>query len=196
MYEPSRHDEITGITNYIDQQLDALRAAVHGLTEVQARETPCRSGLSVGGLVKHATFVMNGQIGRLAGHAEEPTFDPEAFVAYEGSFVVGEDETAAEVVARFDDVRPRYLAAIAATDPDAELLAPPAPWHGIFDSRPINARFLLIHQIEELARHAGHADIIREQLDGAAVPGLVLTREGFPGNDFFQPFVAAEGTLT
>lgn len=71
-------------------------------------------------------------------------------------------------VSTLDDVRPRSLAAIAATDPDAEQVAPPAPWHGI----------------------------IREQLDGAAVPGLVLTREGFPGNDFFQPFVAAEGTLT
>jgi len=37
---------------------------------------------------------------------------------------------------------------------------------GIFDNRPARGRYLLVHQIEEMARHAGHADIIREQIDG------------------------------
>ncbi|MFI5953748.1 DUF664 domain-containing protein [Cryptosporangium sp. NPDC051539] len=48
-------------------------------------------------------------------------------------------------------------------------------------------RYYLTHQIEEVARHAGHADIIREQLDGASIPSLVLTLEGAPANDLFQP---------
>jgi hypothetical protein len=74
-------------------------------------------------------------------------------------------------------------------------MAPPAPWHGIFDARPIHARYYLVHLVEECARHAGHADIIREQIDGVAVPTLVLTLAGAGANDFFQPYQPAPGTL-
>ena len=49
--------------------------------------------------------------------------------------------------------------------------------------------------MEELARHAGHADIIREQIDGTAVPTLVLTLAGAPANPFFEPYVPAPGTI-
>jgi hypothetical protein len=49
--------------------------------------------------------------------------------------------------------------------------------------------------IEEYARHAGRADIIHEQIDGMAVPAVVLTLAGAPGNDFFRPYRPAPGTL-
>jgi hypothetical protein len=52
-----------------------------------------------------------------------------------------------------------------------------------------------VHLVEECARHAGHADIIREQIDGVAVPALVLTLAGASANDFFQPYQPAPGTL-
>ena len=97
--------------------------------------------------------------------------------------------------ADFDSARVDYLAAVAATDPGAATIEPPQPWYGIYDARPANARFYLVHQIEEMARHAGHADIIREQLDGVAVPQIELTLAGFAGNDFFQPYVAEPGTI-
>ena len=74
-------------------------------------------------------------------------------------------------------------------------MAPPAPWHGIFDARPIHVRYYLVHLVEEFARHAGHADIIREQIDGVAVPTLVLTLAGAGVNDFFQPYQPDPGTL-
>ena len=67
--------------------------------------------------------------------------------------------------------------------------------HGIFDERPANARYFLVHHIEEMARHAGHADIIHEQIDGMAVPAIMLSEDGAPANDFFQPYVAAPGTI-
>ena len=54
------------LVNYIDQQLTAIRAAAFGLTEAQARETPCRSALSVGGIIKHAAYVMRGGLERLS----------------------------------------------------------------------------------------------------------------------------------
>jgi uncharacterized protein DUF664 len=61
-------------------------------------------------------------------------------------------------------MRAQLLATVAATDPAGDTMAPPAPWHGIFDARPIHARYYLVHLVEECARHAGHADIIREQI--------------------------------
>jgi hypothetical protein len=142
MYEPASNDEITGLVNYLDEQLTAIRAAAIGLTEDEARMRPCRSTLSVGGLVKHATYVMDGAIGRLSGERDSATaYDEGAYARYESSFVLGEGETAAAALADFDAARVAYLAAAAAVDPDAPTVEPPAPWFGIFDARPANARY-------------------------------------------------------
>lgn len=195
MYAPAQHDEVTGLVNYIDQQLTAIRAAAFGLTEAQARETPCRSALSVGGIIKHAAYVMRGGLERLSTEVTEQPVDAGAFAAFTDSFAVRDDETAAGTIEEFDRVRAQLLAAVAATDPASSTTAPPAPWHGIFDARPIHTRYYLVHMVEEFARHAGHADIIREQIDGMSVPALVLTLAGAPANDFFTPYEPAPGTL-
>src|SRR5579875_850344 len=189
MYAPAEHDEITGLTAYIEQQLDHLRASVYGLTEAQAKATPCRSTLSVAALVKHAAYVLRGNVDRLQGVTR--AFDEEGFSAYMGSLVVGEDEPVSDVLEEFDAARAAFAAMLADADPDASITEPPAPWDGIFDARPAKTRYLLVHVVEELARHAGHADIIREQLDGASVPALVRTLEGAARSQFFEPFVAA-----
>jgi hypothetical protein len=196
MYTPASDDEITGLVRYLEQQLEALRASVIGLTEEQARMRPCRSALSIGGLLKHVTHGMRGATERLTGGATRPDeIDEAAYTAYMGSFALTEDETAAGVLAEFDAARTEYLAAVAATDPSSASVEPPAPWFGIFDARPSNARYYLVHQIEETARHAGHADIIREQIDGVSVPTIVLSEAGAPANDFFQPYAPSPGTI-
>jgi hypothetical protein len=196
MYEPARDDEITGLVRYVDQQLDAVRAAAIGLTDEQARQRPCRSALSIGGLVKHVTYVMRGATARLSGDGGAPArIDEDAYAAYAASFALADGETAAGAVAAFDGARVAYLAAIAGTDPGSSSNEPPAPWFGIFEARPSHARYYLVHQVEELARHAGHADIIREQIDGVAVPAIVASQAGAPANDFFQPYVPPPGTI-
>lgn len=195
MYTPARDDELTGLTNYADQQLGALRAALYGLTEEQARSTPCRSSLSVGGIVKHVEQGMAGAIDRLRNGAEPPALDEAGVAAYLDGLVLGADESAAELVERFDRTRAEFLEVLAQTDPDSDAEAPPAPWSGIYESTPIKNRYYLVHQIEEFARHAGHADIIREQIDGQSVPGLEMSMAGAPANQFFTPFVPEPGTL-
>lgn len=196
MYAPTQHEEIQGIVGYVEQQLDAIRASAVGLTEEQARSRPCRSALSIGGLLKHTTYCMRGVTDRLTGAREvRSEIDEAAFAAHEGSFTLAADETAAGALEAFDAVRRDYVAAIAASDPSAPTVEDSQPWFGIFDNRPALGRYALVHQIEELARHAGHADIIREQIDGMAVPSIVLTAEGLPASDFFQPYVPAPGTL-
>jgi hypothetical protein len=195
MYQPASDDEITGLTNYLDQQLDAIRAAAIGLTERQARTSPCRSGLSIGGLIKHVTYGMQGVVDRLTDPDAVRAMDEAAFARYNGSFVVEADENVAGLIEAFDQLRPRYLACVAAADPSSSTTEPPAPWDGIYDARPSRLRYYLVHQIEELARHAGHADIIREQIDGVAIPAIVLSEAGMEASEFFAPYVAAPGTI-
>ncbi|HMK10334.1 MAG TPA: DinB family protein [Acidimicrobiales bacterium] len=196
MYAPACDDERTTYVKYVNEQLDAIRASAIGLTDEQARMRPCRSALSIAGLIKHATYVMRGTTERLAGEVDlEQSPGPERFAVYEASFTLADGETAADALAAFDVARVEYVAAIGASDPAAQTTQPPAPWYGIFDARPSFLRYTLGHQVEELARHAGHADIIREQIDGVAVPQIVLSEAGAPANDFFQPYVAAPGTI-
>ncbi len=181
MFGPGHYTESETLAGYLDAQLTAIRAAAFGLTEDQARATPCRSTLSIGGLVKHAVYVMQQR----HGAAE---LDQAGFERYLGSFALTDDETLAAVLDTFDEARAGYLAEVRATDPGAAMTAPPAPWDGLDDPTPSVRRYALVHHIEEFARHAGHADIIREQLDGAGSGPLLLATEGRPGNAFMQPW--------
>jgi hypothetical protein len=185
MFDPGNYSESETLAGYLEAQLVAIRAAAYGLTEEQARATPCRSALSIGGLVKHAVYVMQQR--------EQPdvTFDEAGFARYSGSFALTADETLAGVLETFDRAVERYLDGVRATDPAAGMTAPPAPWDGRDGPTPSVQRYALVHHVEEFARHAGHADIIREQLDGAGSGPLLLATEGRPGNAFMQPWSPA-----
>ncbi|TNM59824.1 DUF664 domain-containing protein [Streptomyces sp. NP160] len=165
-------------------QLEGVRAAAFGLTDEQARQRPCRSELSVGGVVKHVTWVM-GQRGR------ERVMDQAGHAAFADSFVLREDETLAGALAAFDEARETYLADVRATDPGAAMTEPAAPWDGRDEPTPSVQRYALAHAVEEFARHAGHADVLREQLDGATAGPLLMAVEGDPGNDFVRPWSPA-----
>ncbi|UOQ58647.1 DinB family protein [Leucobacter allii] len=195
MYLPSTDGERDSLAAYIDQQLAAIRASIYGLTEEQARATPCRSALSIAGILKHTLQGMRGAIVRLGGEETAPDTSADGVAEYLAGFVHGETERTAELLADWDAARASLLELIAGLDPDAEAVAPPEPWHGVYAPSPIRLRYYLTHQIEEFARHAGHADIIREELDGVAVPTLVLTLEGAPANQFFTPFAPEPGTI-
>src|SRR4051794_20751883 len=120
MYAPTPHDEIEGIVSYVEQQLDAIRAAAIGLTEEQARLRPCRSALSIGGLIKHVTYGMRGVTERLSSEGQPRSgIDDDSFAAYQGSFALVDGETATAALAAFDAIRPEYVAALAAADPSA-----------------------------------------------------------------------------
>ena len=186
MFSPGRHTESEALVGFLDQQLSALRASAHGLTEGQARQTPCRSALSIGGLVKHATYVLQGrERDRTSGGA---VIDEAAFELFIGSFALGDGETLAGALDAFDAAREIYLADVRATDPGAEMTAPPAPWDGRYAPTPSVQRFELLHHVTELARHAGHADLVREQIDGADAMSLLMAVEGREGNDYVQPW--------
>jgi hypothetical protein len=189
MFLPGIYDERETLVGYLDQQLAAIRAAAYGLTEEQARLTPCRSALSIGGLVKHATYVMEQRARRRADPGAG--LDRSAFERFFGSFALTADETLQGALASFDAARDAYLADVRASDPGASSTVPAAPWDGLDQPTPSVERFALVHHVEEFARHAGHADIIREQIDGANAASLLMAAEGRPGNAFVQPWTPA-----
>ena len=72
MFAPGMHTEIEEIAGYLELQFQALRNSAYGLSEDQARLTPCRSALSIGGLLKHATYVCEGRARRRRVRAAVP----------------------------------------------------------------------------------------------------------------------------
>lgn len=184
IYLPQPDDERTTLCKYLEVQLDAVRAAAYGLDERQARETPFRSALSIAGIIKHCGQVMASSL-HGAGLLDDPEGDELDHMA---SFALTGDETLESVLARFDRRRDAYLAMCREGDLDAELPIGPMPWYGLDEARPARLRYQYVHHVEEFARHAGHADLIREQLDGATAGELVLAVEGLPGNAILQPW--------
>lgn len=191
MPTPGIHTESQEFALFLGEQITGLRNAAYGLTEEQARSTPCRSGLSIGGLIVHAMYVMDGRLRRDAEGGRNQELTPEGIQAFVGSFSLSATDSLSATLQRFDEMAGAYLDSVAAADPDAEVLEPPAPWDGIMHGTPTKERFYLLHHVEELARHAGHADIIREQLDGAGAASLTAAVEGRPANDFVQPWTPA-----
>lgn len=191
MPTPGVHTESEEFALYLAEQLAGLRAAAYGLSEEQARATPCRSGLSVGGLIVHAMYVMNGRLDRDSHGSRGGELTKDGVQAFFSSFSLAEDDTLSAALQRFDQMSLAYLSSVRAASPASEVVEPSAPWDGIMHETPTTERFYLLHHVEELARHAGHADIIREQLDGADAASLKAAIEGRPANDFVQPWTPA-----
>jgi hypothetical protein len=189
---PPVTDEKGALVAYVAQQIDAFRAVAHGLTDDQARSTPTPSSLSVGALVKHATGVSRGWIARVTAAPQPPAPDDRPFeqrvAAYQDEFVMRADESLDEVLRRFDAQADATLAALRDADPDTPVPVPgDAPWFPK-DVESWSVRWVALHLVEELARHAGHADIIREAVDGATMYELVAGREGWPETEWIKPW--------
>lgn len=92
---------------------------------------------------------------------------------YQNEFIMRDDETLADILARFDEQNAETIRLIDAADLDA---AVPSPQHVPWFPKGVPAgsvRWVIVQLIEELARHAGHADIIRETIDGATLYELL-----------------------
>jgi hypothetical protein len=176
---PPTADEKDALLAYLSQQRDALRYAAHGLTDEQATARPSVSALCLGGLIKHAALVERAWVGFLTSG------DSSVFAPGEDDWVDGfrlvEGETLAEVLA-FSADQARQTEKIVAELPDLGAPLPATedvvPW--IPAGLVWSPRWILLHLIEETARHAGHADIIRESLDGATCWTLMAAAEGWP----------------
>jgi uncharacterized damage-inducible protein DinB len=144
-----------------------LRYTVRGLTDAQAREHTTVSELSLGGLIKHVaaterqwvSFILDGPSAMGANRDE-----------WAGGFRMQEGETLAGLLDEYEAVARRTDDLLATLpDLDASQPLPPAPWFE--PGAHWSARQVLLHVVAETAQHSGHADIIRESLDGAKTMG-------------------------
>ncbi len=148
-----------------------LRQTVQGLTEAQARQRPTASELCLGGIIKHVTLMEEGWVRFIEqGPATMGAADESAYEAHLAGFRMTDDETLPGLLARYEDVA-RRTDEVLLTLPslDASHPLPEAPWFEPGARR--TARRVFVHIVAETAQHAGHADIIRETLDGAKTMG-------------------------
>jgi uncharacterized damage-inducible protein DinB len=182
---PSVNTEREALVAYLVQQRDGLKYAAYGLTEQQARARPTVSALSVAGLIKHAATTEKSWIQTMTGNVDYANER-----VYLDSFTLTEEETLESVIADLDQVAAATEAAVTALDGDDlghKVRLPAAPWYPE-DPEGFSARWILLHVLEELARHAGHADIIREHIDGATMYELMAAAEGWPETDWLKPW--------
>ncbi|MFC5291038.1 DinB family protein [Actinokineospora guangxiensis] len=139
-----------------------LRHTAAGLTEEQARTRSTVSELTVGGLVKHVAAT---ELGWQRFITEGPaSMIPDDYSAWADDFRLTDADTLDGVLARYAEIAAETDRLVATTDLDAETPLPEAPW---FEAGAAwTARRVFQHLIAETAQHAGHADIIRESIDG------------------------------
>lgn len=160
-------DERGTLLLFVEDQREALRRAAAGLTEEQTSSRPTASELSLAGLVKHVAEVELNWL-RLA--QQKPNEHARAPQDWHEGFRLAEGETLASALAFWDTVKEQttdFITAVPSLDDEFPL--PPAPWFP--ENATVSMRWMLLHLVREFARHAGHADIIRETLDGTKAMG-------------------------
>jgi uncharacterized damage-inducible protein DinB len=154
----------------LDKHRGFLRYTTRGLTDDQARQRTTAGELCLGGLIKHvakvertwAAFIVEGPTAM--GDVTVPTEEDLARRADE--FRLLPHETLAGVLDDYAEVAARTAELVAELpDLDATQPLPKAPWFE--PGAAWSARQVLLHVLAETAQHAGHADILRESLDGA-----------------------------
>jgi uncharacterized damage-inducible protein DinB len=148
-----------------------LRFTARDLTDEQAAARTSVSALCVGGLIKHVLTTEESWRKFAAGvPGGMGDADDQGYEAHADSFRMLPGETLAGLLARYEEVA-RATDELVATAPDLDLAhpLPEAPW--FTPGEAWSVRRVIMHIIAETAQHAGHADIIREGIDGAKSMG-------------------------
>ena len=161
MSEQERQDVLEALAKH----RELFRFTVQGLTDEQAAATPTASQLCLGGLIKHVTFVETGWVDFIVEGPSAFEMSEGSYDEHSNSFRMLEGETLAGILAAYEacakrtDDLVRTLPSLDVSHP-----LPPAPWFE--PGASWSARRAFVHIVAETAQHAGHADILRETLDG------------------------------
>jgi hypothetical protein len=163
--------ERADLVDTLDNHRSFLRYTVQNLTDSEAAARTTTSELCLGGLVKHVArmeqrwtdFIVHGP--DAIGPADQAAMEGHA-----DSFRMSADETLAGLLERYAEIAGRTDDLVAHLPSlDASHPLPAAPWFE--PGARWSARRAILHIVAETAQHAGHADIIRESLDGAKTMG-------------------------
>jgi hypothetical protein len=160
-----------------------LTATTKGLSDEQAGQRPTVSALCLGGLIKHVASIEESWLRLVVDGPAAMSYDlpdgvawadiiagtareyPAWMIEHQDNFRMLPGETLADVIAHYEQVAARSEEIVTAVpDLSATIPLPAAPWHEPGAERSV--RRVLTHVIAETAQHAGHADILRETLDG------------------------------
>lgn len=180
---PATHPtERETLLEWIESALTNARSIVQGLTADQLRAHPIPSSeLTLGWLILHIGEVAESWLGRAAAAPDAPDTGrslPEAFAWAEAVNRVDPDATAEEIVAEYDRRCAAGLEHLRDADLDAPVPVPTEmPWFppGL---PPFNGRWAALHALNEIARHSGHADILREAIDSRTMYELIAEDQG------------------
>jgi hypothetical protein len=153
-------DEREALTAFLDKQRDAFVRKIEGLTDDDARLTPTASSMSLLGMLKHCGLWERRWFQVIFAGRSFPGEWPEVTSpGNRADFEVGPDDTVLYWLGYYHDqvAESRRLV-------DAAELSTPCADPG---NEEFNLRYVVLHMIEETARHAGHADILRETIDGS-----------------------------
>ena len=165
-YPPAAADEVTTLRSFLDYFRATILRQGEGLTAEQLATPLPPATMTLGGIVKHLTWVENWWWVRILQAGPELEWVGDGFAADpDWEWHSAKDDPWELLVARYqaaiavaDDALDRALATPEGLDTLAERAR-----HG----RRASVRWILVHLIEEYARHAGHADLIRESIDGS-----------------------------
>jgi Protein of unknown function (DUF664) len=162
------------ILDLLHKHRELFRFTVQGLSDEAARSRPTVSALSLGGLIKHVASVEKTWADFVVrGPAEQPDVDwasidwsnpPAAVLEYQDGFRMLEDETLDGLLEEYDGIATATDELVRTVDLDARHPLPAAPWFAPGSSWSNRRAFT--HIVAETAQHAGHADILRETIDG------------------------------
>lgn len=168
--------DVTGekldLLQILADQRNLLRLTVSGITDEQARQRSTVSELTLGALIKHVANAEATTIGRIVERDENATVD---MGQLEDAYAMKPTDTLAGVLHAFDEVAARTERVIVDVNLDDMIPLPTAPWAP--ERQWCSARRLVLHLVREIAHHCGHADIIRESIDGATTMGALWSPE-------------------
>jgi uncharacterized damage-inducible protein DinB len=160
---PSSWDERTILTTFLDYARDTVHAKCAGLSDADARRAPLPGSplMTISGLVNHLRWVESSWIeDTLLGRAIDAPWteeDPDR------EFRIAVEVPLAHLLAEYRAVCARHRDLVASLDLDTPSRGDLGEWR----TEPVTLRWILLHLIEETARHNGHLDILRELADGA-----------------------------
>ncbi|GAB93828.1 DinB family protein [Gordonia rhizosphera] len=149
------------VLTLLADQRAMFKITLRGLTEEQARQRTTVSELTLGGLLKHLTWGEQATLKDLRERDENAEIDLSELA---GNHELLDGETVAHYLAEYDRVAAELEAYVAETSLDDLIPQPTAPWQP--EREWWTVRKMLLHRLRETAHHSGHADIIRESLDG------------------------------
>jgi hypothetical protein len=164
---PLRADEATSLRGFLDYHRDTFRMKCSGLSQAQLAQPLPPSDMTLGGMMKHLAIVDQSWFeDDFLGRGFMPPFDTVDWDEDpDWEWHTAKDDTPEQLFALFDEAVRRSDAVV-----DEALSPGGVGLDGLSVQEDERGRFslrwIILHMIEEYARHNGHADLIRESIDG------------------------------